>query len=89
MCVCVCVGVDVIDTLTVDPALILIVIGSVMFFMNIFGCLGALRNATCLLRTVRLNPNDHDMTQPKRSRYDSTQTITIRLKPNDYDTTQP
>ncbi|KAG7247554.1 hypothetical protein CRUP_026617 [Coryphaenoides rupestris] len=35
----------------VDPALILIVIGSVMFFMNVFGCLGALRNATCLLRT--------------------------------------
>lgn len=46
MCVCI----DVIDTLTVDPALILIVIGSVMFFMNVFGCLGALRNATCLLK---------------------------------------
>ncbi|CAL8310245.1 unnamed protein product [Lota lota] len=42
---------DVIDTLTVDPALALIVIGSVMFFVNVFGCLGALRNATCLLRT--------------------------------------
>ncbi|XP_059923509.1 tetraspanin-33 isoform X2 [Gadus macrocephalus] len=42
---------DVIDTLTVDPALVLILIGSVMFFINVFGCLGALRNAKCLLRT--------------------------------------
>ncbi|CAL8251866.1 unnamed protein product [Merluccius merluccius] len=54
---------DVIDTLTVDPALVLIVIGSVMFFMNVFGCLGALRNATCLLRMVQLNRNNHNMTR--------------------------
>lgn len=35
-----------------DPALLLIVVGSVMFLITFFGCVGALRNATCLLKTV-------------------------------------
>ncbi|AWP10490.1 putative tetraspanin-33-like [Scophthalmus maximus] len=42
---------DVVDTLTFDPALLLIVVGSVMFLMTFLGCCGALRNAPCLLRT--------------------------------------
>ncbi|XP_071379908.1 tetraspanin-33 [Centroberyx affinis] len=42
---------DVVDTLTVDPALLLIVVGSVMFMITFLGCCGALRNATCLLKT--------------------------------------
>ncbi|XP_044054897.1 tetraspanin-33 [Siniperca chuatsi] len=42
---------DVVDTLTVDPALLLIVLGSVMFLITFLGCFGALRNATCLLKT--------------------------------------
>ncbi|XP_061894413.1 tetraspanin-33 [Entelurus aequoreus] len=42
---------DVVDTLTVDPALLLIVVGSLMFIITFLGCLGALRNATCLLKT--------------------------------------
>lgn len=50
LCVCVCV--DVVDTLTVDPALLLIVVGSLMFLITFLGCFGALRNATCLLKTV-------------------------------------
>ncbi|XP_053709555.1 tetraspanin-33 isoform X1 [Synchiropus splendidus] len=41
---------DVVDTLTMDPALLLIVIGSVMFLITFFGCFGALRNITCLLK---------------------------------------
>ncbi|XP_026179331.1 tetraspanin-33 isoform X2 [Mastacembelus armatus] len=41
---------DVVDTLTVDPALLLIVVGSVMFLITFLGCFGALRNATCLLK---------------------------------------
>lgn len=44
---------DVVDTLTVDPALLLIVVGSVTFLITFFGCIGALRNATCLLKMVR------------------------------------
>ncbi|XP_016897756.1 tetraspanin-33 [Cynoglossus semilaevis] len=42
---------DVVDTLTVDPALLLITIGSLMFLITFLGCCGALRNATCLLKT--------------------------------------
>uniref|UniRef100_UPI0037E86C5B tetraspanin-33 isoform X2 n=1 Tax=Semicossyphus pulcher TaxID=241346 RepID=UPI0037E86C5B len=42
---------NVVDTLTVDPALLLIVVGSVMFLITFLGCFGALRNATCLLKT--------------------------------------
>lgn len=42
---------DVVDTLTVDPALLLIVVGSVTFLITFVGCWGALRNATCLLKT--------------------------------------
>ncbi|XP_071198732.1 tetraspanin-33 isoform X2 [Salvelinus alpinus] len=34
-----------------DPALLLIVIGSLMFMITFFGCFGALRNGTCLLKT--------------------------------------
>ncbi|KAM4739852.1 tetraspanin-33 isoform 2-T2 [Anableps anableps] len=41
---------DVVDTLTVDPALLLIVVGSLMFLITFLGCFGALRNATCLLK---------------------------------------
>lgn len=42
---------DVVDTLTVDPALVLIFVGSVTFLITFLGCWGALRNATCLLKT--------------------------------------
>ncbi|XP_069578524.1 tetraspanin-33 isoform X2 [Brachyistius frenatus] len=42
---------DVVDTLTIDPALLLIVVGSMMFLITFLGCFGALRNATCLLKT--------------------------------------
>uniref|UniRef100_A0A3B4EUC2 Tetraspanin n=1 Tax=Pundamilia nyererei TaxID=303518 RepID=A0A3B4EUC2_9CICH len=48
--VCVCVCIDVVDTLTVDPALLLIVVGSVMFLITFLGCFGALRNTICLLK---------------------------------------
>ncbi|XP_014878887.1 tetraspanin-33 isoform X3 [Poecilia latipinna] len=48
--VCVCVCADVVDTLTVDPALLLIVVGLLMFLITFLGCFGALRNATCLLK---------------------------------------
>ncbi|KAM3620001.1 uncharacterized protein V6R79_016934 [Siganus canaliculatus] len=41
---------DVVDTLMVDPALLLIIVGAVMFFITFLGCCGALRNATCLLK---------------------------------------
>uniref|UniRef100_A0A8C9XB99 Tetraspanin-33 n=1 Tax=Sander lucioperca TaxID=283035 RepID=A0A8C9XB99_SANLU len=44
-CVCLCVCVYVVDTLTLDPALLLIVVGSMMFLITILGCFGALRNA--------------------------------------------
>uniref|UniRef100_A0AAX7TMN8 Tetraspanin n=1 Tax=Astatotilapia calliptera TaxID=8154 RepID=A0AAX7TMN8_ASTCA len=43
---------DVVDTLTVDPALLLIVVGSVMFLITFLGCFGALRNTICLLKMV-------------------------------------
>ncbi|KAK7889166.1 hypothetical protein WMY93_024726 [Mugilogobius chulae] len=42
---------DVVDTLTLDPALLLIVVGSVTFLITFLGCWGALRNAPCLLKT--------------------------------------
>ncbi|XP_049444240.1 tetraspanin-33 [Epinephelus fuscoguttatus] len=42
---------DVVDTLTLDPALLLIIVGSVMFLITFLGCFGALRNAICLLKT--------------------------------------
>ncbi|KAK6320541.1 hypothetical protein J4Q44_G00096480 [Coregonus suidteri] len=42
---------DVVDTLMTDPALLLIVIGALMFMITFFGCFGALRNGTCLLKT--------------------------------------
>ncbi|XP_013886940.1 tetraspanin-33 isoform X3 [Austrofundulus limnaeus] len=41
---------DVVDTLAVDPALVLIVVGSLMSLITFLGCFGALRNATCLLK---------------------------------------
>lgn len=47
-----CVCIDVVDTLMVDPALLLIVVGSVMFLITFLGCFGALRNTICLLKTV-------------------------------------
>ncbi|XP_054646219.1 tetraspanin-33 [Dunckerocampus dactyliophorus] len=42
---------DVVDTLIVDPALLLVMVGSLTFFITFLGCLGALRNAACLLKT--------------------------------------
>ncbi|XP_034021548.1 tetraspanin-33-like [Thalassophryne amazonica] len=41
---------DVVDTITVDPALLLITVGSLMFLITFLGCFGALRNTTCLLK---------------------------------------
>ncbi|XP_046905877.1 tetraspanin-33 isoform X2 [Hypomesus transpacificus] len=41
---------DVVDTLTIDPALLLIIVGSLMLLITFFGCFGALRNGTWLLR---------------------------------------
>ncbi|XP_031430132.1 tetraspanin-33 [Clupea harengus] len=41
---------DAVDTLTADPALLLIVIGSLMFTITFFGCFGALRNGAALLK---------------------------------------
>ncbi|XP_077573699.1 tetraspanin-33 isoform X2 [Stigmatopora nigra] len=43
---------DVVDTLTVDPALLFMAVGSLTFSIAFLGCFGALRNATCLLKTV-------------------------------------
>ncbi|XP_077463921.1 uncharacterized protein LOC144079188 isoform X2 [Stigmatopora argus] len=43
---------DVVDTLTVDPALLLMAVGSLTFSIAFLGCFGALRNAICLLKTV-------------------------------------
>ncbi|XP_077573701.1 uncharacterized protein LOC144197033 isoform X4 [Stigmatopora nigra] len=42
---------DVVDTLTVDPALLFMAVGSLTFSIAFLGCFGALRNATCLLKT--------------------------------------
>ncbi|KAJ8374791.1 hypothetical protein SKAU_G00053710 [Synaphobranchus kaupii] len=40
----------VVDSLTADPALLLISIGSLMFIITFFGCFGALRNGVLLLK---------------------------------------
>uniref|UniRef100_A0A8C4SJ42 Tetraspanin n=1 Tax=Erpetoichthys calabaricus TaxID=27687 RepID=A0A8C4SJ42_ERPCA len=40
----------IVDLLTTDPALMLIVIGSLMFVITFFGCLGALRDTSILLK---------------------------------------
>ncbi|KAG9350797.1 hypothetical protein JZ751_024686 [Albula glossodonta] len=42
----------VVDSLTADPALLLIIIGSLMFIITFFGCCGALRNHVMLLKLV-------------------------------------
>ncbi|CAF90181.1 unnamed protein product [Tetraodon nigroviridis] len=42
---------DVVDTLALDPALLLMVVGCGTFLLSFLGCLGALRNAACLLKT--------------------------------------
>ncbi|XP_018601271.1 tetraspanin-33 isoform X2 [Scleropages formosus] len=41
---------NAVDSLTTDPALLLIFIGSLIFIITFFGCFGALRNAVCLLK---------------------------------------
>ncbi|XP_075898805.1 tetraspanin-33b isoform X2 [Nelusetta ayraudi] len=41
------------DTFLVDPAVILIVVGVVMFFITFCGCIGALRENIRLLKTTR------------------------------------
>lgn len=40
------------DTFLIDPAVILIVVGVVMFFITFCGCIGALRENIHLLKTV-------------------------------------
>lgn len=40
------------DTFLIDPAVILIVVGVVMFFITFCGCIGALRENIPLLKTV-------------------------------------
>lgn len=41
------------DTFLIDPAVILIVVGVVMFFITFCGCIGALRENIRLLKTVK------------------------------------
>uniref|UniRef100_A0A4W5QFP2 Tetraspanin n=1 Tax=Hucho hucho TaxID=62062 RepID=A0A4W5QFP2_9TELE len=41
------------DTFLIDPAVILIVVGVVMFFVTFCGCIGALRENIHLLKTTR------------------------------------
>ena len=40
------------DNLAVDPAIFLIIVGCVMFFISIFGCFGSIRENICLLKCV-------------------------------------
>ncbi|XP_076880887.1 tetraspanin-33 [Brachyhypopomus gauderio] len=57
--VLICVGVyakvakenDVVDTLTTDPALLVLTVGSLMFVITFLGCFGALRDGSVLLKT--------------------------------------
>lgn len=41
---------DVVDTLTTDPALLLLTVGSLMFIITFLGCFGALKDASILLK---------------------------------------
>ncbi|KAI5626674.1 hypothetical protein C0J50_13963, partial [Silurus asotus] len=41
---------DVVDTLTTDPALLLLTVGSLTFFITFLGCFGALRDSVVLLK---------------------------------------
>lgn len=43
------------DTFLIDPAVILMVVGVVMFFITFCGCIGALRENIRLLKIVRLS----------------------------------
>ncbi|TRY57434.1 hypothetical protein DNTS_031423 [Danionella cerebrum] len=43
---------DVVDTLMADPALLLLIVGSLMFAITFFGCFGALRNISLLLNMI-------------------------------------
>lgn len=49
-------------SVALDPAFILICCGAVTFIIGLTGCIGALRENTCLLTTVctRYNLNQHD-----------------------------
>lgn len=53
----VCLSETVRDTFLVDPAVILIVVGVVMFFITFCGCIGALRENIRLLKTVKVQPS--------------------------------
>uniref|UniRef100_A0A8C7XVQ9 Tetraspanin-33 n=1 Tax=Oryzias sinensis TaxID=183150 RepID=A0A8C7XVQ9_9TELE len=53
----VCLPETVRDTFLVDPAVILIVVGVVMFFITFCGCIGALRENIRLLKTVKFSFN--------------------------------
>lgn len=37
-----------------SPAVLCVAIGVIIFFVALFGCLGALKESTCLVNTVRL-----------------------------------
>lgn len=49
-------------SLTIDPALLLMIVGIMMFFITFCGCVGSLRENICLLQTVsrRANEIQHD-----------------------------
>ncbi|TRY56755.1 hypothetical protein DNTS_018898 [Danionella cerebrum] len=44
--------------LTVDPALILMIVGILMFFITFCGCVGSLRENICLLQTAHVKVTD-------------------------------